>query len=103
MDVGNTFKSGETFWGPKAGTRDRSNEHTVCIKEVKSGSETIPLLDPNNGVDCGVVYPRPTFEDRSSSLAEAPEEGRESVKVGGCSKLIIIIIIYTRPHIVYIT
>ena len=54
MDVGNNYKSGETFWGFTAGTREKSNEQTVCIKEVNTGSETIPLLDPRNGVDCGV-------------------------------------------------
>ena len=54
MNVSNNFKSGETFWGFIAGTREKSNEQTVCIKEVNIGSETIPLLDPNNGVDCGV-------------------------------------------------
>ena len=54
MNVSNTFKNGETFWGFTSGTGDKPNEQTVCIKEVKSGSQTIPLLDPNNGVYCGV-------------------------------------------------
>ena len=53
MDVRNTFKSGETFWGFTVDTGDKYIEHTVCIKEVNSGPENIPLLDPNNGVDCG--------------------------------------------------
>ena len=38
MNVSNTFKNGETFWGFKSGTGDKHNEQTVCIKEVKSCS-----------------------------------------------------------------
>ena len=53
MDVSNTFKSGETFWGFTTSTGDKSNEQTVCINEVNIGSETIPLLDSNNSVDFG--------------------------------------------------
>ena len=53
MDVRNTFKSGETFWGFTVDTGDKYIEHTDCIKEVNSGPENIPLLDPNNGVACG--------------------------------------------------
>ena len=54
VHLSNTFKSGETFWGSTAGTGAKSNEQTVCIKEVKIGSGTFPLLHPNNILDCGV-------------------------------------------------
>ena len=54
MDVhlSNTFGSGETFRGFTAGTGEKSNEQTVCITEVKIGNENVPLLDPNNGMNC---------------------------------------------------
>ena len=57
VHLSNTFASGETFWGFTAGTGAKSNEQTVCLKEEKIGNENVTLLDPKNGVDCGVQLP----------------------------------------------
>ena len=61
--LGNIFESGEAFWGFTAGTGAYSNEQSVCIKEVKTGSPDVPILNPNHGQDCEVARPRAPPEE----------------------------------------
>ena len=46
--LGDIFEIGEEFWGFTAGTGGYSNEQSVCIKEVKTGSPDVPILNPNH-------------------------------------------------------
>ena len=61
VGLGNIFESGEAFWGFTARTGRYSNEQSVCITELKTGSPDVPILNPNHGEDCEVT-PAPAPE-----------------------------------------
>ena len=55
VGLGNIFESGEAFWGFTAVTGGDSNEQSVCITELKTGSPDVTILKPNHGKDCEVA------------------------------------------------
>ena len=61
--LGNIFESGEAFWGFTADTGTYSNEQPVCIKELKTGSPDVTILNPNHSQYCEVARPRAPPEE----------------------------------------